>query len=230
MVPRKDKFMRRYYYITRKVNMLKSNIKYKTCNIILFYCDYKTEINYYIPFSKRIVGNNNIVYLFKNKSIQNIGLNEKIFSSELISLKKNLLIDYGIDLKINKKILLCGDSTFNTISTNFIYIHNMIDKTLILNPKLNIHNINMFNILLKPYISSVYIVYTSEYNIDKKDTKKISISDNNIFFTKNISMSDIYKTNINSNIIQLDEFVNIIYHMIYNLNAFTVLINNINGR
>jgi len=216
IITRDDKLLRRFYFRTRKYNILKNNIKYKTYNLILFFCDINIELNYYVEFSKRLVGNNNIVYLFKNKTKQDIGIDEKLFSSELSILKKNLLIDYGIELKINKKILLSDSTNFDIIATNYIYIHNIIDKTLILNPKIDTHNINLFNIFLNTYKSTVYIVYTKDYNIDIQDTKKIIIPENNIIFTKEISSTDIYNINlniivgVNNNITKWDEFANII--------------------
>lgn len=218
--PRDDKLLRRFYFRTRKFNILKNNVELKSYNIILFFCDINIELNYYVEFCKRIVGNNNIVYLFKNKTKQDIGLNRKLFSSELSTLKKNLLIDYGIDLKINNKILLSEGSNINTIITNYIYIHSIIDKTLILNPIINIHNIGMFNIFFNIYKSSIFIVYTKDYNIDKKISDDIIIPYTNIIFTKEISSIDIYNINlnnivdINNNVSKWDEFANIINSLI----------------
>ena len=220
IVPRNDKLLRRFYSRTRKFDLLKNDIQYKTYNLILFFCDINIELNYYIEFSKRIVGNNNIVYLFKNRTKHDIELNGELLGSEILMLKKTLLIDYGIELKINKKILLSEGSNFNIIATNYIYIYNILDKTLILNPKIDTYNINLFNIFFNTYITSIYIVYTKDYDIDKSDTKKIIIPESNIIFTESISSSDIYNINLN-NIVDInnkatkwDEFANIINNII----------------
>ena len=220
IVQRDDKLLRRFYSRTRNLTLLKNNVHYKTYNLILFFCDTDIELNYYIEFSKRIVGNNNIVYLFKNRTKHDIDLNGELLNSEVSMLKKHLLIDYGIDLKIDKKILLSEKSNFNIIAKNYIYIHNIFDKTIILNPKIDTHNINLFNIFFNKYSTSIYIVYTKDINVDKKDTEKIIIPANNIIFTKTISIQDIYNINlddivdINNKSTKWDEFANIINNII----------------
>lgn len=220
LIQKEDKLLRRFYHRTLQFNMLKENIQYKTYNLILFYCDYDTELNSYLELSKRMVGNENIVYLFKNINKENIIFNRELLNSEISILKKNLLINYGIDLKINKQILLSESSNFNIIATNYIYIYNILNATIILNLIINTNNINLFTIFLNTYKSNIYIVYTKDYNIYVDDINKITIPNNNIIYTKLISSTDIYNTHINNmytidNIsIKWDEFMNIINNII----------------
>lgn len=217
LTPREDKILRRFYSRIHKFNMLKENIQYKTYNLILFFCDYDIELNYYVEFSKRLVGNSNIIYLFKNKDKQNMILNNEVLNSEISVLKNILLVDYGIELRINKKILLSEKSNFNIISSNYIYIYNILSATLILNPMLDTYNINLFNIFFNTNKSKVYIVYTIDNNINNDDINKITIPINNIIYTKTISSHDIYNIggidNYNQSI-KWDEFVDIINNII----------------
>ena len=81
IVQRDDKLLRRFYSRTRNLTLLKNNVHYKTYNLILFFCDTNIELNYYIEFSKRIVGNNNIVYLFKNRTKHDIDLNGELLKT-----------------------------------------------------------------------------------------------------------------------------------------------------
>lgn len=213
--PRNDKLLRRFYSKTKKYDILYNDIQYKTYNLIFFFCDNTKKLNYYAEFCKRIVGNENIIYMFKNNNNNHeLEFNKELINSEILLLKKYMLNDYGIDLKINKKILLSEGTNIRTLSVNYVYLYNTINKIILLNPILNNTNISIF---FNTYNSNIYLIYTKDFNIDRNDIV-ISIPKNNIIITKTLLSSGIYTMNnvtISQNTLtQWDEFFNIISYIL----------------